>query len=93
MLDTKCSVIKYIELFQGGVDGAVIYPGEVVKVALSHHASSVIFAHNHPSGNLTPSKADLCVTRRLQKALALVDINVLDHFIIGRGNAISCFNG
>ncbi len=93
LLDTKYCVIKYVELFQGGVNGATIYPGEVVKVALLHHATAVILAHNHPSGDLTPSKADLQVTRRLQKALALVEIEVLDHIIVGKGEAVSCFNG
>ncbi len=91
LLDAKYQVIKYLELFHGNVNGAVIYPGEVVKAALRYHAVAVIFAHNHPSGSLMPSKSDIDLTNRLQKALALVDVEVLDHFIIGRGKASSCF--
>jgi DNA repair protein RadC len=88
-LDTRLRVIRFEELFFGTLDGASVHPREVVKKALSHNASAVILAHNHPSGVAEPSQADLSLTRRLKEALALVDIRVLDHLIIGDGPATS----
>jgi len=70
-------------MFFGTIDGASVYPREVIRRALDHNASAVIFAHNHPSGVAEPSSADQQITERLKQALALVDIRVLDHFVIG----------
>jgi len=83
MLDNRNRVIVYREMFYGTIDGASVYPREVVKQALADNAASVILAHNHPSGVSEPSQADIQITDRLKKALALVDIRVLDHVIIG----------
>lgn len=83
-LDNKNRVIAYEQLFFGTIDSAAVYPRVVVKRALAHAAAAaVIFAHNHVSGVAEPSRADENITRRLKEALALVDIKVLDHLIIG----------
>lgn len=82
-LDQRHRVICFEELFRGTIDGASVYPREVVKKALQHNAAAVIFAHNHPSGVAEPSQSDERITRRLIDALKLVDIRVLDHFVIG----------
>jgi DNA repair protein RadC len=66
-----------------------VYPREIVKRALSHNAASLIFAHNHPSGIAEPSRADEMLTQTLKQALALVDVKVLDHFVVGSGSALS----
>lgn len=84
LLDNQNRVIAYEELFQGTIDSASVYPREVVKTVLKANASAVIFAHNHPSGVTIPSEADKRITKRLQDALSLIDIRVLDHFIIGQ---------
>lgn len=88
-LDTRHRLIEYEELFRGTIDGASVYPREVVRRALHHNAAAVIFAHNHPSGVTDPSKADVKLTERLRDALGLMDIRVLDHFIIGDGEPLS----
>lgn len=88
-LDTKNRVIKFEELFYGTIDAASVYPREVVRRALSHNAAAIIFAHNHPSGIAEPSQADISITDRLKKALHLIDIRVLDHFVIGDGYCVS----
>jgi DNA repair protein RadC len=88
-LDNQHRVIVLEELFRGTIDGASIYPREVAKRALFHHAAAVIFAHNHPSGINEPSQADRHITTKLQQALGLFDIRVLDHFIIGDGDPYS----
>jgi len=82
-MDQRHRVICFEELFTGTIDGASVYPREVVKKALQHNAAAIIFAHNHPSGVAEPSSADKHITKRLQDALALVDIRVLDHFVVG----------
>ncbi len=82
-LDQRHRVICFEELFNGTIDGAAVYPREVVKKALQHNAAALIFAHNHPSGIAEPSDADQRITLRLKDALALVDIRVLDHFVVG----------
>ena len=82
-LDNRNRVIAFEKMFFGTIDGASVYPREVVRLALKKNAAAVIFAHNHPSGVAEPSKADENITQRLKQALALVDIRVLDHFIIG----------
>ena len=83
MLDTRHRLIDYIELFQGTIDGAEVHPREVVRAALRFNAAAVLVAHNHPSGELEPSAADRAVTVRLKQALALVDVRLLDHVIVG----------
>lgn len=88
-LDNRHRVIAFDELFRGTIDGASVYPREVVKAALRHNAAAVIFSHNHPSGIAEPSRADERLTTRLRDALALVDIRVLDHIIIGDGHPVS----
>lgn len=82
-LDSRHRLIAYDELFRGTVDGASVHPREVVRQALARNSAAVIFAHNHPSGVAEASQADKLVTRRLTDALALVEIRVLDHFIVG----------
>lgn len=88
-LDNQHRVIEYEELFRGTIDGASVYPREVVKRALGLNTAAVIFAHNHPSGIAEPSEADKHITQRLKQALNLIDVRVLDHFIIGEGPAYS----
>ncbi|MBP1148217.1 DNA repair protein RadC [Methylocaldum sp. RMAD-M] len=88
-LDNQHRIIEFEELFRGTIDGASVYPREVVKKALSFNAAAVIFAHNHPSGIAEPSEADKHITHRLKQALSLIDIRVLDHFIVGDGEAYS----
>ncbi|MCP8685952.1 RadC family protein [Marinobacterium sedimentorum] len=82
-LDNRHRIIRHSELFRGTIDAASVYPREVVKDALSCNAAAVIFAHNHPSGIAEPSQADVKITERLVKALELIDVRVLDHFVIG----------
>lgn len=82
-LDTRHRMIEFVELFQGTVDGAEVHPREVVRRALLRNAAAVIVAHNHPSGDVGPSAADRAVTIRLKQALALVDVRLLDHIIVG----------
>lgn len=82
-LDNRNRVISFDRMFNGTIDGASVYPREVIRRALEHNASAVIFAHNHPSGVAEPSHADEQITQRLKNALGLVDIRVLDHFIVG----------
>ena len=73
------------ELFRGSIDGASVHPREVVRRCLVHNAAAVIFAHNHPSGIAEPSAADRAITLRLREALDLVDVRLLDHFVVGHG--------
>ena len=89
LLDTRHKVLAYEPLFRGTIDGASVYPRVVVQRALAANAAAVIFAHQHPSGNSEPSAADRAITRRLKDALDLIDIRVLDHFIIGEGRPYS----
>lgn len=84
-LDNRNRVITFRELFRGTIDGASVHPREVVREALARNAAAVILTHNHPSGIAEPSQADELITRRLQQALALVDVRVLDHLIVGDG--------
>ena len=88
-LTNQHHVLHVEELFRGTIDGAAVYPREVVKRCLHHNAAAVIFAHNHPSGVAEPSQADIAITRKLCAALDTVDVRVLDHVIIGAGTAIS----
>jgi len=82
-LNNKHGVIHYDEMFRGTIDGASVYPREVVKAALACNACAVILSHNHPSGVAEPSSADMAITTRLKDALALIDVRVLDHLIVG----------
>ncbi len=82
-LDNRHQVLAFEELFRGTIDAAAVYPREVVKRALHHNAAAVILAHNHPSGVAEPSQADRHITDEIKKALALLDIRVLDHLVIG----------
>ena len=84
-LDNRNRVIAFEELFRGTIDGASVHPREVVKEALSRNAAAVILAHNHPSGVAEPSVADQMVTQRLKEALALIEVRLLDHLVIGDG--------
>ncbi len=88
-LDVKNRLISAQELFRGSLSHASVYPREVVKTALSYNAASLILAHNHPSGSTEPSQADLSLTQTLKSALALVDIRVLDHFIVANNQIYS----
>jgi DNA repair protein RadC len=85
VLDNRHRVLAAEELFQGSIDSAAVHPREVVKRALALNAAAVIVAHNHPSGVAEPSRADEVLTSRLQQALALVEVRLLDHFIVGEG--------
>jgi DNA repair protein RadC len=88
-LDAHCRLIEMRELFHGTLTHASVYPREVVKQALALHASSVVLAHNHPSGSVQPSRADEALTQNLKAALALIDVRVLDHVIVAPGEALS----
>lgn len=82
-LNTQNKVIHHEEMFRGTIDGTSVYPREIARKALEVNAKNVIFAHNHPSGNVTPSQADVQITRKLSRGLEMFDIVVLDHFIVG----------
>jgi len=88
-LDAQNQVQAVDELFAGTLTQTSVYPREVVKRALTHNSAAVILAHNHPSGVAEPSQADEALTRALRQALALIDVRVLDHIIVGRGAALS----
>ena len=88
-LDSQHRVIKFEELFQGTLDAASVYPREVVKASLACNAATVILVHNHPSGLPEPSRSDRSLTERLQAALAIVEIRVLDHLVIGTEGRVS----
>jgi DNA repair protein RadC len=88
-LDNRHQVIAFEELFFGTVDGASVYPRQLVKRALHWNCAALIISHNHPSGCSEPSQADRLLTERLKEALALVDVRVLDHFIVGAGRPLS----
>jgi DNA repair protein RadC len=93
-LDNRHRLLAFEELFRGTIDRAGVHPREVLRQTLAHNAAAVILAHNHPSGVLEPSQADELITRRLRDALALIDVRVLDHFIIGDGTCFSfCEHG
>jgi len=88
-LDNQNRLIHYEPLFNGTIDAASVYPREVVKRVLKHNAAAVMFAHNHPSGVAEPSDADIRITQKLVQALGLMDVRVLDHFIVGDGDVVS----
>jgi DNA repair protein RadC len=88
-LDKRHRLVHFEELFRGTIDGASVHPREIVKLALKHNAAALIIAHNHPSGIAEPSHADEHITQRIKEALALVDIRLLDHIIVGDGSSVS----
>lgn len=88
-LDSQNRLVALEELFRGTLTQTSVYPREVVLRALHHQAASVVLAHNHPSGTVNPSRADEALTQTLKAALALVDVRVLDHIIVGRGESLS----
>ena len=88
-LDTQNRLLASEEMFSGSLSETSVYPREVLKRALHHNAASVIFAHNHPSGIAQQSQADELLTKQLKQALALVDVRVLDHFIVAGNNTLS----
>jgi DNA repair protein RadC len=85
LLDSHYRVLGFEELFRGTIDGAIVHPREVVKLALSRNAAAMILVHNHPSGIAEPSSEDRKITVRLKEALALVDVRVVDHLVVGDG--------
>jgi len=88
-LNNQHKVIAYEELFRGTIDSASVYPREVLKRALHHNAAAIILSHNHPSGEPEPSQSDIQITQKLQQALKMVDIRILDHIIIGGEEPVS----
>ncbi|WP_025806319.1 RadC family protein [Pseudomonas chlororaphis] len=88
-LDSKHRVIAFEELFHGSINSTSIHPRVVMQRALHHNAAAAILAHNHPSGVTEPSQADRSITSRLKELLELIDVQVLDHFIVGQGNPFS----
>ena len=88
-MTTRHRLIEFRELFRGTVDGAAVHPREVVREALALNAAALIVAHNHPSGVAEPSAADVGITRRLREALALVEVRLLDHLVVGDGTVVS----
>ena len=89
LLDSQHQLIAYREMFKGTINSAAVYPRELVKQAMYDNAAAVILAHNHPSGVAEPSQADIQITQRIKQAFALVDVTVLDHFVIGHASAVS----
>lgn len=88
-LNNKHQVLCFERLFSGTIDGAAVYPRVVAQKALEHNAAAVIFAHNHPSDNCEPSESDRSITLRLKETLALIDVRVLDHFVVSRSTWVS----
>lgn len=88
-LDNHHRLIEYVEMFRGTLDGASVHPREVVKEALQRNAAAVIFAHPHPSGKPEPSQADKLITRQLREALALIEVRLLDHFVVAGNDTVS----
>jgi DNA repair protein RadC len=88
-LDAQHRLIRYEEMFRGTLTQTSVYPREVVKRALSLHAAALVFAHNHPSGAAEPSRADEFLTQTLKNALALVEVRVLDHLVVGQHTVVS----
>ena len=88
-LDNRHRLICFEELFRGTVNGASVHPREIAKRALHHNAAAVIIAHNHPSGVAEPSQADRAITGRIRDAMALIDVRVMDHLVVGDGEIVS----
>ena len=88
-LDNRHRVLKYAEIFSGTIDSASVHPREVIKMALAMNAAAIAIAHNHPSGMVEPSEADKCITQKIKSACELVDIRLLDHFILSGNKSLS----
>ena len=88
-LDNRHRMLGFEEIFKGTIDGATVHPREIVRRSLQYNAASIIAAHNHPSGSIEPSLADEGLTRRLRESLSLIDVRLVDHFIVGDGNCYS----
>jgi DNA repair protein RadC len=88
-LDAQHRLIRFAEMFRGTLTQTSVYPREVVRLAIETGACAVVLAHNHPSGQVQPSRADQLLTQHLRDALALIDVRVLDHVIVGPGQALS----
>ena len=88
-LDAQHRVIEYAEMFRGTVSQTSVYPREIVKESLARNSAALVLVHNHPSGAAEPSRADEALTQTLKNALALVDVRVLDHFVVTRGGIVS----
>ena len=88
-LDNRHRIIAFEELFRGTLDGTSVHPRVVVRRALGHNAAALVCMHNHPSGCADPSPADRAITKRLAEALALVDVRLIDHFVVGDGESVS----
>ncbi len=88
-LNSKNHLIKFEYLFNGSINSAQVYPRTVAQYCLKHNAAAVIFAHNHPSGDTQPSESDITLTLQLKKTLALIDVKVLDHFVVGTNQTFS----
>jgi len=89
LLDSQHQLIAFREMFKGTINSAAVYPRELVKQAIADNAAAVILAHNHPSGIAEPSQADIQITERIKQAMHLIDVRVLDHFVVGDGVAVS----
>lgn len=83
LLDTKLKILDFVEVTQGTINQATVYPRELVKLALAHNAAAMVLTHNHPSGDPLPSNADIELTKRLAEALSLIDVRVIDHIVVG----------
>lgn len=93
LLSAEHRLIDYVEMFHGTISQASVYPREVVKLALRHHAAALVMSHGHPSGSQNVSAADVALTKRLTEALMLVDVRVLDHIIVAGNTAVSMAEG
>jgi DNA repair protein RadC len=89
-LDSHHRLLKFEKLFYGSINEAQVYPRTVVQKALEHNAAKIIIAHNHPSGNCIPSNSDIAITRKLKDILEIVDVVLVDHFIVSSQNSYSC---
>lgn len=89
LLDSRHRVVAFHELFRGTLDGANVYPREIVKAALEHNAAATVLVHNHPSGDPEPSQADRNLTHKVKEALDLVGVRTLDHIVVGREGCVS----
>ena len=89
LLDTRHGIIETREMFEGTIDGAAVYPREIVRAVIEANAAAIVLFHNHPSTNPEPSEADRRITQRISSALALIDVRVLDHIVVGGVETVS----